>query len=121
MHLQRSSNTGTLALGVLRDDDARAFWVTLETDPIPAGTYVMRYGPHPIHGECWEICDVPGRTGILFHRGNTTVDSKGCVLIADSFAYNIPGLANSRPGYARFLAYLGKLKETHLVVADPAA
>ncbi len=30
---------------------------------------------------CWMLENVPGRTGILIHTGNTEYDSEGCIII----------------------------------------
>lgn len=48
---------------------------------IPPGVY--QCVPHDTHEKpnCWEITGVPGRSAILFHAGNTIVDSQGCVLV----------------------------------------
>jgi hypothetical protein len=53
---------------------------------IPAGDYVCRRvrdrvtvgGMHI--AETFEVCDVPGRTGVLFHIGNSMKDTQGCIL-----------------------------------------
>jgi hypothetical protein len=49
---------------------------------IPEGTYTCRPATF-IHGgyQAIEITAVPGRTGILFHIGNTRNDTKGCILL----------------------------------------
>jgi hypothetical protein len=33
------------------------------------------------HGETFEVMDVPGRSGILFHSGNFLGDTQGCILL----------------------------------------
>ena len=33
------------------------------------------------HGETFEVMDVPGRTGILFHSGNFLGNTDGCILL----------------------------------------
>jgi|GEM_PF-3658224 len=87
---------------------------------IPAGTYALRlrtvgekhaaylkwYGSD-FHKGMIEICDVPGRTAIEFHVGNTIADTLGCSLSGDSFI-NPPGngsghfeVVRSRVAYER--------------------
>lgn len=49
---------------------------------IPDGTYRCR--PRFFHRGGYpaiEICEVPGRTTILFHRGNTARDVQGCIVV----------------------------------------
>lgn len=74
--------------------DGRAFCATLEPPDrgnasdlscIPEGSY--RCGPvdSPHFGRVYEILDVPGRTHILMHPGNTVADTHGCVLLGRYF------------------------------------
>lgn len=107
-----------VALGAMCDDDGSVFWTTFEDKPIPAGTYTCRWLPHPKHGLCWEVCDVPGRTGILFHVGNDEADSDGCILVGLGFSER--AISASIPGYLRFLRFLRKLSTFTLTVSDPA-
>lgn len=89
------------AFGVLLLD-GQAFSVTLELpwranangiSCIPAGVYSCQRTTSPlvekITGGKWdqtfEVTGVPGRSKILFHTGNTIIDSRGCILIASSF------------------------------------
>lgn len=82
--------------------DGQAFSVTLELpyranttgiSCIPAGVYSCQRTVSPlvekISGGKWdqtfEVTGVPGRSKILFHAGNTILDSRGCILIASSF------------------------------------
>lgn len=52
---------------------------------IPAGLYECRRYQSPRFGETFQVMDVDGRTYILFHAGNTTDDSRGCVLLGQYF------------------------------------
>jgi hypothetical protein len=49
---------------------------------IPAGTYrgAIQYSPH-FQRELPELLDVPGRSQILLHVGNSPSDSQGCILV----------------------------------------
>jgi hypothetical protein len=105
------SEQGTF--GVLRDRDI-PFALTLE-DPwhdnapnescIPEGHYTCIRIKSPRFGETFQILDVPGRTYILFHKGNTIADTKGCVLVGEEFstAGDQPVLAGSGRGYGEFM------------------
>jgi len=105
-------NIGTF--GVLKWEDSPApFAVTLE-DPwndnkrniscIPTGSYVCAPRVSPTHGETFEVLDVENRTHILFHRGNTHINTQGCILIGESFHYlnGIPSIRSSREGFDEF-------------------
>lgn len=116
MKLQRAFNRG-FALGVLSDDDGHVFFTTFEDKPIPAGKYTAKLLPHPIHGVCWEVVNVPGRTGILFHVGNDASDSEGCILVGYGFAG--PTITDSFIAFARFTRFLRRLAQFTLIISDP--
>lgn len=74
--------------------DGKAFCVTLEPEDknnqeniscIPTGTYLCKRVVTPRHGETFQILNVPNRTNVLFHAGNTEIDTLGCVLVARQF------------------------------------
>lgn len=52
---------------------------------IPAGIYKGKPHHSPSRGEVFKILDVPGRTDILIHAGNTAKDTQGCVLIGQEY------------------------------------
>lgn len=62
---------------------------TLEDDPndsvgpcIPAGQYVLRRTVYRKKGyETFEVSDVPKRSRILIHPGNTENDVRGCIAV----------------------------------------
>lgn len=47
---------------------------------IPAGQYVCGPTTTPKHGFGMEVRGVPGRSAILFHTGNWSHETKGCIL-----------------------------------------
>jgi hypothetical protein len=49
---------------------------------IPAGTYQV--GPNNPE-KPWRLQDVPSRTQVDIHKGNTIQDSEGCILVGTSF------------------------------------
>lgn len=62
---------------------------------IPPG--VFQCVPHntPDKPNCWELTNVPDRTGILIHAGNNPmVDSLGCLLVGTEFYQG--GVKNSQ-------------------------
>ncbi|MCL2182072.1 MAG: DUF5675 family protein [Chitinispirillia bacterium] len=69
-----------------------AFWADTLEEPwkdnqrsvscIPAGRYICKLQTRPSNGkQAYYVQDVPGRTGILIHRGNTIDDIEGCILL----------------------------------------
>lgn len=82
---------------------------------IPSGEYQynMLNSTPSFHYTVLHVLDVPGRSGILFHRGNYRDDSSGCVLVGDGFAH-INGdyfldLTNSRKTMSEFTRTLSDL------------
>lgn len=97
VRLTRSVDTPTF--GVLLAG-ARPFCVSLERPDrmnakndgcIPAGEYeCVRRENRKLHtGKflpiAYEVLNVPNRSGILFHAGNTIEDTRGCILLGKSF------------------------------------
>ena len=93
MELIRLEKGGEGTFGVLRLD-GQVFCVTLEPPDrgnardrscIPAGRYRCCRVASPRFGDTFEVTDVPGRTRILLHPGNTASDTSGCVLLGREF------------------------------------
>jgi len=93
MELIRLEKGGDGTFGVLRLD-GQVFCVTLEPPDrgnardrscIPAGRYRCCRVASPRFGDTFEVTDVPDRTHILLHPGNTASDTAGCVLLGREF------------------------------------
>jgi len=106
-----SGDDGTF--GVMRIN-GKVMWVTLEPPQrgnardiscIPAGEYVCRKIESPAFGETFEIEGVPGRSHILFHAGNVSGDTRGCVLLGQSFGAlrGARGVLRSRAAVREFM------------------
>lgn len=76
--------------GYLVDEDGVQRLVTYElsykgnkpfVSSIPDGVYKCRLKWSPSKGRCYEVCDVEGRSDILFHVGNSHLDTEGCILV----------------------------------------
>ena len=94
MKLTRYYKGGEYTRGILTDSQDSEFLLhTLElpwkgnrrsVSCIPVGVYTVR----PFSGgrfvDAYKVNDVPNRTAILFHVGNTTNDIEGCILIGKS-------------------------------------
>ena len=79
--------------GVLFDEET-PFCLTLEREwkdnrkgesCIPVGTYSCKRVISPKFGNTFEVCNVPGRSHILFHKGNLEDDSHGCILTGEEY------------------------------------
>lgn len=114
--------------GVLRMD-GRVFCVTLEPPDrdnrrnascIPAGEYVCRRVESPRYGVTFEVTGVPGRSNILFHPGNVSGDTRGCVLLGNHFGLlrGDRGVLNSGRTFARFMDNLGQDASFTLSIDD---
>ena len=92
---------------------------------LPRGaTYTCVRGMHTLEHynggkpfETFEITNVPGRTGILFHPGNTNKDSDGCVctgmtLISDKTWM----IQRSQDAFSRFMSAMSGVDEFQLRV-----
>lgn len=120
------SEQGTI--GVLKIDK-RVFCSTLEpadrlnernVSSIPAQQY--RVGPvqSPRFGKTYEVRDVPGRSNILFHAGNTAGDTAGCILLGQ-YPDKLRGdraVRNSGATFKRFLIELEGSDGVHLTISE---
>lgn len=48
---------------------------------IPDGMYECTRHNSPDHPNTWQVNNVPNRTEVLIHTGNTMKDTKGCILV----------------------------------------
>lgn len=93
--LTRTKSTSTATLGTLDVPGIDVDLYTVEdpwrdnhpqTSCIPADEYVCvphgweKHTPFK-KTRVWEVTNVPNRTAILFHSGNTTDDTLGCILV----------------------------------------
>jgi hypothetical protein len=129
MRLVRVSRNSEATYGVLIQGYT-PFAVTLE-DPwrenerevscIPAGTYqCVRVQSHKF-GDTFEVKDVPGRSHILFHAGNTTEDTMGCILVGRRFNDSItakPSILDSKLGFTDFLKITSMALEFPLEIVE---
>jgi len=92
--LQRVSSTERGVFGVLIDPEGTPVCCTLErpwldnqrnVSCIPNGEYGVVKHNGAKYKNVWRLKNVPGRSGILFHAGNTMKDSRGCILVGQKF------------------------------------
>lgn len=92
--LKRATEVEYGTFGVLLNPLGHPICVTCE-DPwnqnqigiscIPQGTYQCEKYSGTKYKNVWIVKDVPGRTAILIHIGNTHLDTRGCILVGQKF------------------------------------
>lgn len=81
---------------------------------IPVGNYKLKKVHSPKFGDTFEVCDVPNRSSILLHSGNTLKDTEGCILIGSDFD-KIDGEAAIVYSKTAFQRFYDQLKDHEIV------
>jgi hypothetical protein len=126
--IKRIAETDDGTFGVMLDGEV-PFALTLERQwlnnkvgesCIPAGDYECKRIRSPRFGNTFEVTNVPGRSHILFHKGNLDDDSHGCILIGEMFGKlsGNPGILASRQGFEEFMNKLEDVDEFSLKIVD---
>lgn len=127
--VKRISETDDGTFGVILDG-LIPFALTLEdvwqdnkvgASCIPVGSYVCKRRRYNRGGyNTFEITNVPERTHILFHRGNTEDDTEGCILVAEKFGEldKKTAIQSSREGFKEFMERLQDVDEFLLHIID---
>jgi Family of unknown function (DUF5675) len=119
--------------GVLLDDQGEGLFVTLEhayfddnfnySPKLPEGSYICILGDHKLEGmtetfKAFEVTNVPGHTGILFHVGNYNSDSNGCILLGMNVNKATAGWAieSSRIAFEKFMKLQDGVTQFTLIV-----
>jgi len=72
----------------------------------------------PKFGLTYKLSDIEGRTDILFHKGNFTTDTKGCILVGQGYG-EIDGkfaILQSGKAFEKFMAYMDGIDSAWLEV-----
>ena len=128
LELVRVGSSGRGTFGVLRHGQV-PFVLTLErpwednkqsVSCIPAGRYQCRKIRSPKFGDTYEVCDVPERSHVLFHKGNTIDDTQGCILVGEEFSgtWEKPMLVSSQRGFGEFMHFLAGAPSFDLIIYD---
>lgn len=126
--LKRVAMLPTNTFGVLLDNGV-PFAVTLERpwlnnergkSCIPAGTYACKRVDSPKFGNTFEVTGVTGRSAILFHKGNLSNDTHGCILVGEQFEplNGENAIIASKHGFDEFLRRTEGLAEFTLDVLE---
>jgi hypothetical protein len=110
--------------------DKRVFCSTLEPpdkenaqniSSIPAQQYnCVRYHSNK-YPDTFQVGQVPGRTLILFHAGNTFEDTAGCILLGqypDKLKNLDRAILNSGDTFKAFMEKMGKDEAFHLTIRE---
>ena len=75
---------------------------------IPVGEYICTRYSSEKYPDTFIVKDVPGRSYILFHVGNTDDDTAGCILVAEEFGFlhGETAILSSRKGFNEFMERL---------------
>lgn len=128
LRLVRVSEYNGATCGVLVIDDSPEF-VTLEDawrdnerliSCIPQGRYKIKLHRSPKFGLTYQVMDVPERSHILFHAGNTHKDTHGCILLGMQYGRigSESAILASRSAFLKFMDLMGNTPEAQLIVID---
>lgn len=109
----------------------RAILVTLEdawkgNEPniscIPSGHYVCKRYSSDKYPTTFEVTNVHNRSKILFHAGNTDVDTHGCILLGRRFGdlHGRPAVLESKVAMDWFREYTLNMNEFDLTIESGA-
>lgn len=137
LRIQRVASTKHGTFGVILRDGV-PFALTLERpwannqrskSCIRAGKYaVLRckaspdygFSDSPKFGNTFQVMNVPGRSHILFHKGNLDDDTHGCILLGEQYGVlrGQPAILASGPGFKEFLGIMATKNEFDLVITE---
>jgi len=125
IRLEENFKYGTF--GILKIQK-KVFCVTLEppdiennrnVSSIPAQQYICKRMSSS-YGETFKVMDVPNRTQVLLHPGNTKFHTQGCILLAQYFG-KLKGnraVLNSGKTFKDFMTSLVGYDEIHLTIKE---
>ena len=122
--LIRAPSTRYGTFGMLMEDNV-PFCVTLERkwldnevgkSCIPSGMYKCVRFDSPTFADTFRVDEVPGRTGILFHKGNIMDDTHGCIILGEQFEpiNGVPAVRSSGVAMDEFMERL-KLEDKFIL------
>lgn len=87
---------------------------------IPAGEYIVEPIISPKFGAVYEIIDVPGRTHVYLHPGNTIRDTNGCTLLGliKGVLGDLPAVLNSKTAFKYFRQVVGRVRFKLIIEVD---
>jgi len=126
--LRRIEETNDGTIGILLFDKIIQCFIlenkNMNNEPyvscIPTGVYTCRRKISKRFSETFEICNVPGRSHILFHVGNIQDDTDGCLLpgLRTGMLKNKRAVLDSGKAFVRLMNSLTILNEFKLVITE---
>lgn len=129
--LIREEHQGDGVFGKLVDEKYNFICMTLERTfdgkpKVPPGVYDCVRGRHILPGseedfETFELLKVKNAWGILFHVGNYSQDSEGCILLGERIGYQLSGdkmLQASKQAFKNFMKLQDGVDEFQLKVEE---
>lgn len=94
----KSDDNGTFS--TLTDNIGHKYCYFIESTQhlIPEGTYNLEPYNSPVHGEVWQVMDVPNRTNIEWHPANWAHQLLGCMAPGNAIGVlnGLPAVLNSQ-------------------------
>lgn len=127
--LRRETSKVNGTLGIL-SINKKIFCCTLEESDeentsnissIPTGQYICRRYSSERYKNTFEVIQVTGRSGILFHAGNTEKDTAGCIILGQHFGKLKScerAILNSGKTFEEFMEKLDDVFEFHLTITE---
>ena len=124
---EESIEYGTIGLLKI---NKRVFCMTLEppdklnaqnVSSIPAQQYICEPFISEKHGKTFLVTNVPGRSSVLFHAGNTVEHTAGCILLGSSLGKlqaSDRALVNSGCTFKKFAEAVGITNNFHLTIHE---
>lgn len=127
LNLVRAISTRKYTMGVLRCDSQYFFTLELpwinnsqNISCIPPGTYKCEVWDSTHHGRVILINNVPNRSGILIHKGNSVKDTNGCILVGEVFELGSgTPLTSSRKAFDKLMDLVKSEESLTITVQDP--
>lgn len=96
-------------------------WVNnmFQVSCIPVGEYKCTRWKSPRFGETFKVLNVPNRSDILFHEGNSSKDTKGCILLGTALdPFKDDWISGSLAARTAFMKLMQGISETVIVISD---
>lgn len=92
----------------------------IRNSSIPDQQYICKRYDSPRFGETFKVMDVPGRTQILFHAGNTLANTAGCILLGQSFGRlgHKRAILNSGKTFKNFMEVMKQIEKFRLTIHE---
>ena len=126
IRLNEDHELGTFGVLLIQ---AEPFCVTLEpsdqlnkqfVSSIPAQQYWCKKHYSFLFHNTYKALDVPGRTDILFHPGNSVTDTEGCIILAQYWGklHGDRAVLNSGNTFREFLKIMEPYEIFHLTIKE---